>query len=226
MNPENNFKDTEPQPLSQEADLPKTTEIPPDKEGKTFFQKLASERRVSVLRAPERLLRLFSPGERIVLYALTVLLAGSVLALLILINDKVTTTVPSEGGALVEGAVGTPRFVNPLLAISQVDQDLTTLTYSGLMRATPGGDLVPDLAENYTVSDDGTVYTFHIRGDATFHDGTPVSAHDVAFTVSLAQILAICKKLKLTCNEHWRTLHKQGALLIFPDTNKNIILTL
>jgi peptide/nickel transport system substrate-binding protein len=49
------------------------------------------------------------------------------------------------------------------------------------------GTLVPVLAESYTVSDDQKVYTFKLRTDAVFTDGTPVTADDVVFTVRKAQ---------------------------------------
>jgi peptide/nickel transport system substrate-binding protein len=146
---------------------------------------LSRELRFPFVREIERLLLTFSPFERLVLYALSILLVASTAQLLLAASASAVTTTPTEGGTLVEGAIGNPRFVNPLLAISQVDQDLTSLVYSGLMRNSDGS-LVPDLAEEYTVSDDGTVYTFTLR-NTTFHDGTRVTADDVAFTISLAQ---------------------------------------
>ena len=146
---------------------------------------LSREIRIPLVAELERLLITFSPFERMTLYLLGLALAGSAAMLVMSVSANAVVTTPTTGGELVEGAIGNPRFVNPLLAISQVDQDLTTLTYSGLMRYVDG-ILVPDLAEEYTVSDDGTIYTFRLR-EATFHDGTPVTADDVAFTVSLAQ---------------------------------------
>lgn len=95
--------------------------------------------------------------------------------------------VPAYGGSFTEGIVGIPRFINPLLAISDADRDLTSLAYSGLMRATTNGTLVPDLAASYEISDDGTIYTFTIKDNAVFHDGTPVTADDIIFTVTKAQ---------------------------------------
>ena len=47
-------------------------------------------------------------------------------------------------------------------------------------------EMEPRLAENYTVSDDGLVYTFEIKEGVKFHDGTEVKAEDVAFTVEQA----------------------------------------
>jgi len=48
------------------------------------------------------------------------------------------------------------------------------------------GEMEPRLAESYTVSDDGLVYTFEIKEGVKFHDGTEVKAEDVAFTVEQA----------------------------------------
>ena len=134
----------------------------------------------------ESLLRALSPSERLALYVFTILLGVSALALLAGLNSSVSVTVPAPGGELIEGEVGSARFINPILTISQADQDLSRLVYSGLTRTLPEG-VVPDLAESYSVSEDGTTYTFTLRSDATFHDGTPVTADDVLFTVTAAQ---------------------------------------
>ena len=95
--------------------------------------------------------------------------------------------VPAYGGTLTEGVVGAPRFVNPLLATSDTDRDLVALTYAGLLGHGAQGGLVPILAESYTVSSDGTMYTFTLRPNATFSDGTPVTSDDVVYTVQKAQ---------------------------------------
>lgn len=88
--------------------------------------------------------------------------------------------VPVEGGTLVEGVVGSPRFINPVLAITRADHDLVALIYSGLMKLTPEGTLQNDLVESLTISDDGRVYNMILRQDARFHDGVSVTADDVA----------------------------------------------
>lgn len=95
--------------------------------------------------------------------------------------------VPAYGGTLTEGVVGSPRFDNPLLANSDADRTLTELTFAGLMGHDSKGALVPVLAESYTVSPSGTVYTFTLRKGVEFSDGTPVTADDVAFTIQKAQ---------------------------------------
>lgn len=134
----------------------------------------------------ESLLRALSPSERLVLYVLTILLSVSALALLAGLNSSVSVTIPATGGELIEGQIGSARFINPVLTISQADEDLSKLVYSGLTRTLPEG-VVPDLAESYSISEDGTTYTFTLRPDATFHDGTPVTAEDILFTVAAAQ---------------------------------------
>lgn len=95
--------------------------------------------------------------------------------------------VPEFGGTYTEGVVGSPRFVNPVLAYSQADLDVTRLVYRGLMQKTLEGTLVTDIAKEYTVSSDGTEYTFLLRDDIRFHDGTPLTAEDVRFTIDRIQ---------------------------------------
>ncbi|MBI2474086.1 MAG: hypothetical protein HYV68_00120 [Candidatus Taylorbacteria bacterium] len=135
----------------------------------------------------ESALNKFTVGEAALFYFLMMIMIGSGLLILSKVNDALSVTVPAEGGRIVEGTVGSPRFINPLLAISDADRDLTALTFSGLLRATPSGELVPDLAEKYSISEDGLTYTVTIKTDAVFHDGKPITADDVIFTVSKAK---------------------------------------
>ncbi len=131
--------------------------------------------------------RSLSPSERAVFFALVALVVGSTLSMLLTLNRLISVEVPARGGSLVEGVIGSPRFINPLLAISDADRDLTELVYSGLLRALPDGSLVPDLAGSYSASENGLSYTFTVREDAEFQDGAPVTADDVLFTIQRAQ---------------------------------------
>lgn len=101
-------------------------------------------------------------------------------------NNNTFIEIPRVGGKHIEGIVGTPRFINPLLAISFADKDLTALVYSGLLTRDVEGNLQPGLAESYTISEDGTIYTFILRQGLTFHDNTPLTTKDVVFTVEQA----------------------------------------
>ncbi len=128
----------------------------------------------------------FTLTEKVIFYTLSVILflgAGSALYRL---NQEFMVEVPSRGGTFSEGVIGLPRFINPILAISDADRDLTALVYSGLLKAA-GGTLVPDLAESYSISPDGLTYTFTLKPKLTFHDKTPITADDVVFTIEKAQ---------------------------------------
>lgn len=153
----------------------------------SWKEKLSVERRVPYLARFEATLPRFSPAERLALYACSVILTISALVLVIEATHYFSVVVPAAGGTLTEGELGPARFINPLLAISQADQDLTGLVYSGLLRANADGTYSPDLAQSYTISPDGTVYTFKLRPGAKFSNGTPVTSADIIFTVQLAQ---------------------------------------
>lgn len=157
-----------------------------------FFKRTLSARiSVSFLERVENTIRSLTASGRIAFVVLSLLLIGSSIALLIMASREFLVVVPAPGGSLTEGIVGTPRFVNPLLSISDADRDLVALVYSGLLRATPDGNIVPDLASSYSISEDGHTYTFSLRDDATFQDGTPVTADDVLYTIARAQDPAI-----------------------------------
>src|SRR5262245_48681844 len=86
-----------------------------------------------------------------------------------------------------ERVLAHPESISPLTARTQADRDLVALIFAGLVRNGPNGTLVPDLASRWTVSDDGKTWTFELRDDAYWHDGTPVTAADVAFTIHTLQ---------------------------------------
>lgn len=135
----------------------------------------------------EQYFRTLRPGDKLITLILGFFVVVSSLIALYQLERLFLIEEPSHGGTLSEGVVGSPRFVNPLLALSDADRDLSALTYSGLMGEGPGGALVPVLAEKYEVSPEGTVYTFTLRSNVKFSDGTPVTADDVVYTVDKAQ---------------------------------------
>jgi peptide/nickel transport system substrate-binding protein len=153
----------------------------------TFWQKATQRVHLPVVVKAEDTLRSLSyTGRALFMFFAAVAVISSV-GLLYILNATLTVATPARGGSLTEGIIGSPRFINPILAVSDADRDLTALVYSGLLRATPEGAYVPDLAESYTVSPDGKTYTFVIRPDATFQNGSFVTADDVAYTVQKIQ---------------------------------------
>lgn len=91
--------------------------------------------------------------------------------------------VPAYGGTYSEALVGQPQFINPILAVSDVDRDLSKLVYSGLVGYDEDGNLVMDLAESYSTKD-GKEYIFKLRRNVFWHDGKPFNVDDVVFTVN------------------------------------------
>ncbi len=156
-------------------------------EHSTRFEQLMKRRTIKRLATLEDLLARFTSGERVLLYIFSILLTGSVLTIFASVSDALSVPVPTHGGSITEGLVGPARFVNPVIALSQSDNDLATLVYSGLTRTLPNGTIIPDLASSYDISPDGTIYTFHLRPDATFQDGKPVLAADIVFTIQKAK---------------------------------------
>ena len=101
--------------------------------------------------------------------------------------NQYSVPIPTGGGSLREGIIGIPRFINPLLASSDADRDLTALVYSGLLRNDGKGELVPSLADRYEISDDGLTYTFYLKDNLYWSDGTSLGVDDILFTLSLVK---------------------------------------
>ncbi len=124
-------------------------------------------------------------------WQILLVLVGIVLLVALLANVALNFTtdwVAGRGGTYVEGLAGTPQFINPLLCQTyEADGDLCALIFNGLTRLDHHGQVVPDLAERWEVASDGLSYTFHLRPGVRWHDGTPLTAADVVFTVKLLQ---------------------------------------
>ncbi len=93
----------------------------------------------------------------------------------------VGATQDEERGILIMSGSGSgmPEHFNPLL------KDVRVWLYDGLVRFDEEMNPIPDLAESWEISEDGTVYTFKLRDDVVFHDGTPMTADDVIYTAEL-----------------------------------------
>jgi len=129
----------------------------------------------------------FSITEKVLFAVIATIFVISGITLLYKVNKAFLVEVPDFGGSITEGVVGSPRFINPILAISDADRDITSLLYAGLLKASPEGGFVPDMAESYSISEDGLTYTFTLKEDALFHDGTKVTTEDIEFTIQKAQ---------------------------------------
>jgi peptide/nickel transport system substrate-binding protein len=131
------------------------------------------------------------------------LAAGGVIvigAILALFSNRAFVDVPARGGVLVEAVVGRPAILNPLFAIEDSERAITRFVFSGLTRPDALRGPRADLATHWSISEDGTVYTFTLREDARWHDGQTVTADDVVFTADLAQRIANDPGLSVTAS--------------------------
>jgi len=121
------------------------------------------------------------PSKIAFLVLLITLLVGATI-LLKEVDKNLSIEIPDDGGVLREGVAGTPRFVNPVLTISDADRDLSMLVYSGLLR-TSEGNFELDLAEKYEIDEENLCYTFELKPNLLWSDNKPLTVDDVVFTI-------------------------------------------
>ncbi|MBI2907834.1 MAG: ABC transporter substrate-binding protein [Chloroflexi bacterium] len=101
-------------------------------------------------------------------------------------TPKPAADQPRSGGILTVGVGGDPSSLDAHKEEAGYTLAITNGTYNGLAKYDPHGwpevKVIPDLATNWELSPDGTVYTFHLVKGAKFHDGSPVTAEDAKFS--------------------------------------------
>lgn len=110
-----------------------------------------------------------------------------------------TTPLAAQGGEYIEGMVGSPALINPLFAsLNDVDRDIARLIYSGLMKVDEKGNLVPDLAESFSLSEDKKTYTFFLKKNVVWHDAVAFTSKDVVFTFDTIQNRSVNSPLSVS----------------------------
>ena len=94
----------------------------------------------------------------------------------------VRAETPQEGGDLVIGIGENPDHLNPGITTSYPVAAVTANVYSGLVWRAEDGSPQPQLAESWDVSEDNTVFTFHLKENITWHDGEAFTSEDVKFS--------------------------------------------
>lgn len=118
-----------------------------------------------------------------------ILVTGFVIGILLISQQtgfSITRTVSNRGGTYTEALIGNLQRLNPVLDYyNSVDRDVDSLIFSSLISYDENGQPQPELATNWGISYDGLSYNFDLNPDATWHDGTPVTSADIAFTIDL-----------------------------------------
>ncbi|MES1023377.1 ABC transporter substrate-binding protein [Gloeocapsa sp. BRSZ] len=97
-----------------------------------------------------------------------------------------TATSPTEGGTLVWARYGDADSLDPQRTTTTLSWQIFDQIYDTLLAFNDSGEIVPNLASEWQVSDDGREVTFVLNERITCHDGTPFDANDVKYTADRA----------------------------------------
>jgi len=144
------------------------------------------------------LFKILSVKEKRLILSLMAMIIGSACFIGFIFSSGHITIVPANTGEYAEGMVGYPQFINPIYAqVSDIDNDLSSLIFSGLLKYDKDLKLVPDLALSYEINADQKEYTFYLRKDVLWHNGTHFFADDVIFTIDAIKKFSEYKKSPL-----------------------------
>ncbi|NUU78861.1 ABC transporter substrate-binding protein [Paenibacillus xylanilyticus] len=96
--------------------------------------------------------------------------------------NQLPDTAKKRSDTIIVGLTDPSGAFTPYFHQSGYDGNVASLLFASLVTVDEKGLPVPDLAESWDVSDDQLTYTFHLRQDSKFSDGSPLTADDVAFT--------------------------------------------
>ncbi len=97
------------------------------------------------------------------------------------VTEEIEEALPS--GGTLRRLWADPPTLDPHLVTDTTSAGLVVEIFSGLVALNTDLQLVPDIAERWEVNDDSTVYTFYLRENAKFHDGTPITANDFKWSI-------------------------------------------
>lgn len=93
------------------------------------------------------------------------------------------TTAQSDGKKTVKVNISAePDSLDPWQSTASDTEAIFHNVFEGLCLYDESGDLIPGLAESWDVSEDGTVYTFHLRQNVTFHNGKALTSADALYS--------------------------------------------
>jgi ABC-type transport system substrate-binding protein len=98
-------------------------------------------------------------------------------------SDALPPVPTARGSGVVRLIQEAPRTLDPREVDSVYESLPVNQIFDTLITFDPSLNVAPSLAETWTISKDGLVYTFQLRGGVTYHDGRPLAASDVVFSV-------------------------------------------
>ena len=90
--------------------------------------------------------------------------------------------IPAYGDTIIEAGIGDARTLVPILASDSASGQICSMVFNGLVKYDKDLILTGDLAESWTVEENGLEIIFYLRKNVRWHDGAPFSAEDVEFT--------------------------------------------
>ena len=99
-------------------------------------------------------------------------------------NEENPSAVTSDGSSIVIAQSSEVANLNPMIQPRTPDSNVQCMIFSFLVMPDENLNYVGDLAESWDISEDGTVYTFHLRKGVKWHDGEDFNADDVIFTLT------------------------------------------
>lgn len=125
-----------------------------------------------------QIFKTFSRNERRVFISACLIFIISFIFIALNFFYQDTGLVPVSGGQYIEGSVGQPSFINPVLADNNnSDGDLTELIFNNIL----------DLSENYKTDESGRVWNIRLKEGLLWDDGQPITSDDVIFTLKAIQ---------------------------------------
>ena len=147
---------------------------------------MARLRRAFSMRRSLAAYRALSRKERIFFSGAIILIVIGIIGGIITLYLRMTYPAPAYGGTITEGVVGKPFAIHPFIPDSSpADGILEQLIFSSLLKPDSKGGLIADLVEEYEVLEGGKVYVISLKPDLKWHDGYPVTAEDILFTIQL-----------------------------------------
>jgi len=114
----------------------------------------------------------------------TLLAGAAALALSLVVVGPAADAAPQHGGQMVVTYKDDVSTLDPAIGYDWQNWSMIKSLFDGLMDYEPGTTVLkPDLAESYTISDDGLTYTFKLREGVTFHNGREMTADDVKYSL-------------------------------------------